>query len=140
MLSLRLMSMEAMMEERRIFKCWFYHHTTNGHQFTMSNRHQEMALVQEKQLLSKRLCCVASLLRCCNEKLKNFKISKSSSSSKKGLKNRSVFEYILLTFKKLILKKHEVSLDLSRLATTLNRLERSIQIGINKRVFSLAYR
>ncbi|GJV60800.1 hypothetical protein Tco_1466900 [Tanacetum coccineum] len=79
------------------------------------------------------LCsCVASLLRCCNEKLKNFKISKSSSSSKKGLKNRSVFEYILLTFKKLILKKHEVSLDLSRLATTLNRLERSNQIRINK--------
>ncbi|GJR76671.1 putative ribonuclease H-like domain-containing protein [Tanacetum coccineum] len=39
----RLMSMEAMMEERRIFKCWFYHHTTNGHQFTMSNKHQELA-------------------------------------------------------------------------------------------------
>ncbi|GJY60490.1 reverse transcriptase domain-containing protein, partial [Tanacetum coccineum] len=38
----------------------------------------------------------------------------------------------LLVFKKLKLKKHEVSLDLSRLATTLNRLERSIQTGINK--------
>ncbi|GJT86831.1 hypothetical protein Tco_1068548 [Tanacetum coccineum] len=35
--------MEAMMEERRIFKCWIYNHTTNGHQFTMSNRHQELA-------------------------------------------------------------------------------------------------
>ncbi|GKA66401.1 hypothetical protein Tco_0766209 [Tanacetum coccineum] len=37
----------------------------------------------------------------------------------------------LLVFKKLKLKKHEVNLDLSRLANTLNRLERSIQIGIN---------
>ncbi|GJT56862.1 putative ribonuclease H-like domain-containing protein [Tanacetum coccineum] len=42
-----LMSMEAMMEERRIFKCWFYHHTTNGHQFTMSNRHQELASLEQ---------------------------------------------------------------------------------------------
>ncbi|GKA94499.1 putative ribonuclease H-like domain-containing protein [Tanacetum coccineum] len=35
--------LEAMVEERRIFKCWLYNHTTNGHQFTMSNRHQELA-------------------------------------------------------------------------------------------------
>nr|GFB40894.1 putative ribonuclease H-like domain-containing protein [Tanacetum cinerariifolium] len=27
----------------RIFKCWSYHHTTNGHQFTMSNTYQELA-------------------------------------------------------------------------------------------------
>ncbi|GJR76437.1 putative ribonuclease H-like domain-containing protein [Tanacetum coccineum] len=39
----RLMKLEAMIEERRIFKCWFHHHTTNGQQFTMSNRHQELA-------------------------------------------------------------------------------------------------
>nr|GEU31957.1 hypothetical protein [Tanacetum cinerariifolium] len=39
----RLMNLEAMIEERRIFKYWFYHHTTNGHQFTMSNKHQELA-------------------------------------------------------------------------------------------------
>ncbi|GJZ02052.1 putative ribonuclease H-like domain-containing protein [Tanacetum coccineum] len=39
----RLMKLEAIMEERRIFKCWFNHHTTNGYQFTMSNRHQELA-------------------------------------------------------------------------------------------------
>ncbi|GJT88553.1 hypothetical protein Tco_1070270 [Tanacetum coccineum] len=39
----RLMKLEAMMKERRIFKCWFHHHTTNGHQFTMSNIHQELA-------------------------------------------------------------------------------------------------
>ncbi|GJT51086.1 hypothetical protein Tco_0977243 [Tanacetum coccineum] len=39
----KLMNLEAMMEVRRIFKCWFYNHTTNGHQFTMSNRHQELA-------------------------------------------------------------------------------------------------
>ncbi|GJV63162.1 hypothetical protein Tco_1473990 [Tanacetum coccineum] len=38
----KLMNLEAMMEVRRIFKCWFYNHTTNGHQFTMSNRHQEL--------------------------------------------------------------------------------------------------
>ncbi|GJS67884.1 putative ribonuclease H-like domain-containing protein [Tanacetum coccineum] len=88
--------------------------------------------------LLKTICCVVNSLRCGNEKLKNFKIPKSSSSSKKGLKNKSVFGYILLMFKKLILKKLEVivslevSLDLSRLATTLNRLERSIQTRINK--------
>ncbi|GJY71012.1 hypothetical protein Tco_0474715 [Tanacetum coccineum] len=69
---------------------------------------------------------------------------KSSSSSKRRLKNSYVFGYILQVIKKLKLKKHEVStastsvstgsrvstvsisLDLSRLATTLNRLERSI--------------
>ncbi|GJV75548.1 hypothetical protein Tco_1507132 [Tanacetum coccineum] len=74
----------------------------------------------------------------------------SSSSSKSRLKNSYVFGYILQVIKKLKLKKHEVStasksvstgsrvstvsisLDLSILATTLNRLERSIQIGINK--------
>ncbi|GJX03911.1 hypothetical protein Tco_0189827 [Tanacetum coccineum] len=39
----RLMKLEAIIEERMIFKCWFHHHTTNGHHFTMSNRHQELA-------------------------------------------------------------------------------------------------
>ncbi|GJS64865.1 putative ribonuclease H-like domain-containing protein [Tanacetum coccineum] len=43
----RLMKQEAMMEERRIFKCWFHHHPTNGHQFTMSNRHQELASLEQ---------------------------------------------------------------------------------------------
>nr|GEW95580.1 hypothetical protein [Tanacetum cinerariifolium] len=38
----RLMNLKAMIEERNIFKCWFYHPITNGHQFTMSNRHQEL--------------------------------------------------------------------------------------------------
>ncbi|GJV01246.1 hypothetical protein Tco_1334815 [Tanacetum coccineum] len=33
----------AKMGVRRIFECWFSDHTTNGHQFTMSNRHQELA-------------------------------------------------------------------------------------------------
>ncbi|GKB59382.1 hypothetical protein Tco_0915568 [Tanacetum coccineum] len=37
------MKLEAMVEERRIFKCWFHYHITNGHQFTISNRHQELA-------------------------------------------------------------------------------------------------
>ncbi|GJU32173.1 retrovirus-related pol polyprotein from transposon TNT 1-94 [Tanacetum coccineum] len=37
------MKLEAMVEERRIFKCWFHYHTTNGHQFTISKRHQELA-------------------------------------------------------------------------------------------------
>ncbi|GKE26621.1 hypothetical protein Tco_1442005 [Tanacetum coccineum] len=37
------MKLEAMVEEKRIFKCWFHYDTTNGHQFTMSNRHQEWA-------------------------------------------------------------------------------------------------
>nr|GEX31834.1 hypothetical protein [Tanacetum cinerariifolium] len=41
------MNLEAMIEERRIFKCWFYHHTINGNQVAMSNRHQE--LTSQKQ-------------------------------------------------------------------------------------------
>nr|GEV09216.1 uncharacterized mitochondrial protein AtMg00810-like [Tanacetum cinerariifolium] len=36
-------STEAKMGVRKFFKCWFHHHTTNGHQFTMSNRKQELA-------------------------------------------------------------------------------------------------
>ncbi|GKC69483.1 hypothetical protein Tco_1115366, partial [Tanacetum coccineum] len=39
----KLMNLEAMMGVRRIFKCWFYNYTTNGHQFNMSNRYQELA-------------------------------------------------------------------------------------------------
>ncbi|GJR15538.1 ribonuclease H-like domain-containing protein [Tanacetum coccineum] len=31
---------EDPMEMRRIFECWFQNHTTNGHQFTMLNRHK----------------------------------------------------------------------------------------------------
>nr|GFB46485.1 hypothetical protein [Tanacetum cinerariifolium] len=30
-----------------IFECWSYHHTTNGHQFTMSNPHQELTSPEE---------------------------------------------------------------------------------------------
>ncbi|GKE63491.1 ribonuclease H-like domain-containing protein, partial [Tanacetum coccineum] len=41
------MKLEAMVEERRIFKCWFHYHTTNGHLFTMSNRHQELASLEQ---------------------------------------------------------------------------------------------
>nr|GFB09321.1 hypothetical protein [Tanacetum cinerariifolium] len=33
---------EAKMGMRKFYKCWFHHHTTNGHQFTMSYRHQEL--------------------------------------------------------------------------------------------------
>ncbi|GJW85575.1 hypothetical protein Tco_0158720 [Tanacetum coccineum] len=43
----KLMNLEAMIEVRRIFKCWFYNHTTNGHQFTMSNGHQELASLEQ---------------------------------------------------------------------------------------------
>ncbi|GJX93523.1 hypothetical protein Tco_0348109, partial [Tanacetum coccineum] len=44
------MKLEAMVDERRIFKCWFHYHTTNGHQFTKSNRHEELA--SPKQMAS----------------------------------------------------------------------------------------
>nr|GEW44006.1 hypothetical protein [Tanacetum cinerariifolium] len=30
----------------RIFECWSKHHTTNGHQFTMSNPHQELTSLE----------------------------------------------------------------------------------------------
>nr|GEV59967.1 copia protein [Tanacetum cinerariifolium] len=55
----RLMNLKAMIEERIIFKCWFYHHTTNGHQFTMSNRHQELASPEANDF-----CCGDELMRC----------------------------------------------------------------------------
>nr|GEX01336.1 uncharacterized mitochondrial protein AtMg00810-like [Tanacetum cinerariifolium] len=32
-----LENQEANMDMRKFFKCWFHNHTTNGHQFTMSN-------------------------------------------------------------------------------------------------------
>ncbi|GKD20534.1 hypothetical protein Tco_1222237, partial [Tanacetum coccineum] len=44
------MKLEAMVEERRIFKCWFHYHITNGHQFTISNRHQELASPEQTAL------------------------------------------------------------------------------------------
>ncbi|GJX08367.1 ribonuclease H-like domain-containing protein [Tanacetum coccineum] len=40
---IKSMKLEAMVEERKIFKCRFHYHVINGHQFTMSNRHQELA-------------------------------------------------------------------------------------------------
>ncbi|GJU16063.1 putative ribonuclease H-like domain-containing protein, partial [Tanacetum coccineum] len=91
-----LMSMEAMMEERRIFKCWFYHHTTNGHQFTMSNKHQELA-------------------------------SPEQTASGKDFSNPLIADSLLKTI--WFLTYHA-----SQLATTLNKLERSIQIGINTKL------
>nr|GEY07148.1 hypothetical protein [Tanacetum cinerariifolium] len=33
---------EVILLEYEIFECWSYRHTTNGHQFTMSNPHQEL--------------------------------------------------------------------------------------------------
>ncbi|GJW62547.1 hypothetical protein Tco_0111882 [Tanacetum coccineum] len=82
------MKLEVMVEERRIFKYWFHYHTTNGHQFTMSNRHQELASPEQtcKELAS----------------LKQMALGIDYS------------------------RANGYSLDLSRLATTLNRLERSI--------------
>ncbi|GJS94639.1 hypothetical protein Tco_0801607 [Tanacetum coccineum] len=41
------MKLKAMIEVRRIFKCWFHYHTRNDHQFTMSNRHQELASLEK---------------------------------------------------------------------------------------------
>ncbi|GJS64474.1 hypothetical protein Tco_0679038 [Tanacetum coccineum] len=41
------MKLEAMVEERRIFKCWFNYHITNGHQFTMSDKHQELSSLEQ---------------------------------------------------------------------------------------------
>ncbi|GJU96067.1 hypothetical protein Tco_1320823 [Tanacetum coccineum] len=46
----KMMNLEAIIGVRRIFKCWFYNHTTNGHQFTMSNRHQELASLEQTTL------------------------------------------------------------------------------------------
>ncbi|GKA90735.1 hypothetical protein Tco_0812605 [Tanacetum coccineum] len=43
------MKLEAIVEERRIFKCWFHYHITNGHQFTDIKNW----LVQSKRLLVK---------------------------------------------------------------------------------------
>ncbi|GJX51068.1 hypothetical protein Tco_0277913 [Tanacetum coccineum] len=132
----RLMKLESMMEERRIFKCWFHHHTTNGHQFTMYNRHQELAspeqtalalAIPEQTATSKE---ISNPFMAKAKEFQDYKVTKELKFIKEKIKSSSVFGYILQVFKKLKLKKHEVSLDLSRLATTLNRLERSYQTGI----------
>ncbi|GKD06657.1 hypothetical protein Tco_1181631, partial [Tanacetum coccineum] len=83
------MKLEAMVEERRIVKCWFHYHTTNGYQFTMSNRHQELA-------------------------------------SPKQMTSALAISEQMATGKEISNPFMTVSLDLSRLATTLNMLERSI--------------
>ncbi|GJR03991.1 hypothetical protein Tco_0526975 [Tanacetum coccineum] len=92
--------LEAMVEERRIFKCWFHYHTTNGNQFTMSNRHQELA-------------------------------SPEQTAPGKDFSNPLMADTLAIpeqtaTGKEISNPFMAVSLDLSRLATTLNRLERSI--------------
>ncbi|GKD84188.1 hypothetical protein Tco_1351027 [Tanacetum coccineum] len=43
---------EAVMEMGMLFECWFNHHTKNGHQLTMSNRHQELASPKQTALLA----------------------------------------------------------------------------------------
>nr|GEV84499.1 hypothetical protein [Tanacetum cinerariifolium] len=45
---------EAKMGMRKFFKCWFHHHTTNGHQFTMSNRYKELAIPEQ---MASELAC-----------------------------------------------------------------------------------
>ncbi|GKD68665.1 putative ribonuclease H-like domain-containing protein, partial [Tanacetum coccineum] len=119
----RLMKLEAMMEERRIFKCWFHHHTTNGHQFTMSNRHQELASPEQttsgKDFLNPLMAdslpktiwfSTHHALQLEAKEFQDYKVTKELKFIKEKIKD----------------------LDLSRLATTLNRLERSIQTRINK--------
>nr|GEV80473.1 ribonuclease H-like domain, Gag-pre-integrase domain protein [Tanacetum cinerariifolium] len=49
----RFKNQEAKMGMKKFFKCWFNHHTTNGHQFTMSNRHQEMISSKAKGFCKK---------------------------------------------------------------------------------------
>ncbi|GJY03864.1 putative ribonuclease H-like domain-containing protein [Tanacetum coccineum] len=44
------MKLEAIVKEIRIFTCWLYNPTTNGHQFTMSNGHQELASPEQTAL------------------------------------------------------------------------------------------
>ncbi|GJX11517.1 hypothetical protein Tco_0201376, partial [Tanacetum coccineum] len=51
----RLMSLGDKMGVRRIFECWFFDHTTNGHQFTMSNRHQELASPEANEFCNEAL-------------------------------------------------------------------------------------
>ncbi|GJX54675.1 hypothetical protein Tco_0283044 [Tanacetum coccineum] len=105
MLALRLISEpESKMDMRKFFKCWFHNHTTNGPQFTMSNRHQELASPKQ----------TASELASPKQTAHALAIPEQTATSKET-SNLCM----------------AVNLDLSRLATTLNRLERSIQIGIN---------
>ncbi|GJW53773.1 putative ribonuclease H-like domain-containing protein [Tanacetum coccineum] len=135
----RLIKLEVMMEERRIFKCWFHHHTTNGHQFTMSNRHQELANPEQttsgkdfsNPLMADSLPKTiwfsthhASQLEA--KEFQDYKVTKELKFIKEKIKdtaNTSVSTGSRVS-------TVSVSLDLSRLATTLNRLERSYQTGI----------
>ncbi|GJY76261.1 ribonuclease H-like domain-containing protein [Tanacetum coccineum] len=49
------MKLEAMVKERRIFKCWFHYHTTNGHQFTNVLTDIKMASPEQKKKGSGKL-------------------------------------------------------------------------------------
>ncbi|GJY73781.1 hypothetical protein Tco_0478212 [Tanacetum coccineum] len=112
------MKLEAMVEERRIFKCWFHYHTTNGHQFTMSNRHQELASPEQTapELASPKQTALGKDISnplIVDSLLKTIWLS---------MHHVIAMKHWLFQSKRLLTK----SLDLSRLATTLNKLERSI--------------
>ncbi|GJV72712.1 hypothetical protein Tco_1492707 [Tanacetum coccineum] len=110
----RLMKLEAMMEERMIFKCWFHHHTTNGHQFTMSNRHQELASLEQttfalailaisEQMATGKGKPIPLMAEIAGNVQVNSRLSKIRSRFDR------VFGYILQEFKKSQMKKHEVN-------------------------------
>ncbi|GJZ52744.1 hypothetical protein Tco_0607629 [Tanacetum coccineum] len=156
----KLMSLGAKIGVRRIFECWFSDYITNGHQFTMSNRHQELASPDAngfcKELASPKQTAfgkdisnplrVGSLLKTIWLSVHHVIAMKHWLFLSKRLLGRIVgfledFTTYYCWFNNgaasedlVLLRKIEenrlISLDLSRLAATLNRLERSIQIGI----------
>nr|GEU88419.1 copia protein [Tanacetum cinerariifolium] len=108
----RLMNLEAMIEERMIFKCWFYHHTTNGHQFTMSNRHQELASPEANGFCKE----LASPKQAAHGKDISNSLIVDSLLKTIWLSVHHVIAMMLFQSKRLLLKKHQIRLWLKCLS------------------------
>nr|GEU34683.1 hypothetical protein [Tanacetum cinerariifolium] len=131
-------------QEEWILKSWNFYEHCRVHTLTFEDG-TEIYMLAERRFIQKQIDESGShdgsdkdLAPCyCNEALaipeQTATDDKDWKLIKEKFKSYNVFGYILLVFKKLKMKKPKVSLDLSRLATTLNRLERSIQIGIYKK-------
>ncbi|GKC62176.1 hypothetical protein Tco_1089774, partial [Tanacetum coccineum] len=133
-----LMSLGAKIGVRRIFECWFSDHTTNGHQFTMSNRHQELASPEANNFCAPCYSNEALAIPEQTATSKEISILFMARDDCWVLEDFTTyccwFNIGAASEDLVLLRKIEenrlISLDLSKLAATLNRLERSIQIGI----------
>nr|GEU29714.1 hypothetical protein [Tanacetum cinerariifolium] len=102
---------EAKMGMRNFFKCWFHYHTTNGHQFTMYSRHQELASPKAngfcKELTSPKQMALG----------KDFSNPLMADSLLKtiwlSMHHVIAMKHLLLQSKRLLVKKHKIRLWLN---------------------------